>query len=250
MSVTIKFEVDKINQMMNYLRKLDNSMNKLLSELEINGSVILIGGAIRDALKQNYNPRDIDMILKLNRKANLDYILEMNNIKYRKNRFGGYKIFFDKTTFDIWTIENHWAFKNSLYEEKIENIEKTTFLNYDSLVYDYSSKELYKQYYDKCREEKVIDIIGNDKYIKENPSPDINIMRMLKIKRETNYQLSNRSYEYIYNYYKNCNNHNSNIDNILETAYLKHYGQIMNTQLKMYIIEFFSELEKGFFKRV
>ncbi|WP_061302236.1 hypothetical protein [Clostridium botulinum] len=241
MIIARKYEVNKINKMMNYFKKSDDSINNLLNILEENGKVILIGGAIRSALQERYNPRDIDIILKLNKNFNLDYILQRKKIKYKKNRFGGYKIFFNKIVFDIWKMEEHWAFKNCYYEEKIENIQKTTFLNYDSLVYDYSNNKLYKEYYEKCNENLVIDIIGNLDCIKENPSPDINIMRMLKIKSETNYKFSEISDSYIANYYKYCSNHDINLIDALEEAYKRHYEENITRELKKYIIEFFSK---------
>ncbi|MDU1601569.1 MAG: hypothetical protein E6845_01295 [Clostridium sp.] len=231
-----KDEIERIERMIQSLRNSDIAINSLLTALENISNLVIIGGALRSALQENYKLRDVDLILDPLKEYDIDKILlKLNNTRYKKNRFGGYKVIFNTTTFDIWTIHDHWGFKEKFYKENIENIEKTTLLNYDSLVYDYSNKILYSNNYENCIRRKIIDMIGKEEYIKNNPSPYINIMRMLKIKMETGYELSNRSYEYIKHYYNVCG---SNITDILINEYKNHY-KYLNRDFVNYVIDYF-----------
>lgn len=232
-----KDEIRRIEAMLKLLRNSDNEINSLLTALGDIGDLIIIGGALRAALQENYILRDVDVILKPVKKYSIDQILfNMNNIRYSKNRFGGYKVRFKTTTFDIWTIHDHWGFKEKFYNEDVKNIEKTTLLNYDSIVYDYSKKILYSNNYEKCIKRRIIDMIGDDEYIINNPSPYVNIMRMLKIKMETGYDLSDRSLKYIQYYYEICD---TNIVNILIKEYEKHY-KYLDPLFVNYIVSIFN----------
>lgn len=229
-----KEEIRRIEAMISSLRTSDRNIDSLLTALESTGDLIIIGGAIRSALQKDYKLRDVDLIFKSSKKCNLDSIIQQKNISYKKNRFNGYKIFFNNLSFDLWTMEDHWGFKKKFYEKNVKNIQQTTLLNYDSLVYDYSNKVLYNDNYRSCKSERIIDIIGTDEYVKNNPSPYINIMRILKIQMETGYKLSERSYDYIKYYYNKCDN----IINYLEKAYRYHYNKI-DEKFSKYIRNFF-----------
>lgn len=97
----------------------------------------LFGGGVRDLLNNNLDyVRDLDFVIKSsnNEIINLESYIP-NHISFKKNRFNGYKIFFDNFIMDIWDIKNTWAFKSNLLDDSVENLLNSVYLNIDSLLY-------------------------------------------------------------------------------------------------------------------
>lgn len=230
------FEERKIDKMLTELKRCE-AINDLFNVLEEGSQIILIGGALREAFKNNYTPRDVDIILNPYKESNIESMLRKANISFNKNRFGGYKVKLKKMIFDIWLMDNHLGFNLNIYEKRVENIKETTFLNYDSLVYDYTKKKLYKDYYEECNRRGIIDIIGEEEYVKKNPYPYTNIVRMLKIQKETRYELSERSLKYISSHYDE-----KRMYTLLMENYFRHYKEEMDKELKEYVLEFIKNL--------
>ena len=84
-------------------------------------------------------------------------------------------------------------------------------------------------------------MIGDEEYIKNNPSPYMNIMRMLKIQMETGYELSDRSCRYIQHYYDICN---TNIVEVLKKEYEKHYKSLDENFVNYISAIFYNQYER------
>lgn len=221
-----------ILKMVEYQKNKNNEFKDFFEELSDRYEIILIGGALRDALNQDFAPRDIDIIINDSNLDEFDKLLFEFKINYKNNRFGGYKLFFEDVQADVWSINKHYAFEHNYYQENVKNIVETTFLNYDSIVYDYKNKMLYDECYQECLEKKVIDLIGEEDYIEDNPTPDVNIARMLKIKNETNYIFSDRVVDYINQYYdKNCERKKWIIQYKLCKSFETHYKKKIDKKL-------------------
>ena len=217
----------KVDEYFTKLSYESKEIKNLLESLKKYGELILLGGAIRDILIKDDNPRDIDLIIDTNK--NLDANREIDKIldKYtacQKNRFGGYKLNIDGIELDIWTMDNHWAFKNKLLTRKIDNLKYSTFLNFDSIWYNLYNKERNNKYeytfFNDCIKNNQINIISNKKELVElNPTKDINIVRILNIKNEWNLDIGDSVKKYV-NSWVGANN---NWVDELYYAQIKHY---------------------------
>ncbi|MDR4938796.1 hypothetical protein RGU11_20650 [Rossellomorea marisflavi] len=198
------------------LQQEDIQITTLLSNLNQLGDLILVGGAIRDFAFLK-SPRDIDIIID-SEESNFDEAVKRFN--YRKNRFGGYKVFLDNVEFDIWGIKHNWAFKEKILDTQFKNISKGTFYNFDALALNISTSDLDADVFVESMKEKVLDITLKDEYIEQNPSPEVNIVRAFIIHKYWGLSFSNKVMNYISNW---SNKMDAPVD-ILRKAELKHYG--------------------------
>lgn len=163
----------------------------LFNELNNAGDLFLIGGVLREYLDNDAinSLRDIDIVIKINDTNVWNNIIKKYNPS--KNIFCGYKFICSEFIFDVWLIEETWAFKNNLVhynncDEFIENLQHTVFLNMDALVYDFKKGIWYKDKYDKAIKENTIDVV-----LKDNPQIPLNIVRLFVIKNRYNMKISN-----------------------------------------------------------
>ncbi|MEH3112558.1 hypothetical protein [Pedobacter terrae] len=113
-----------------------------LNELQHYTKVYLFSGLIRNYFLKVEEYRDIDIVLE--KALDIDYFF--GDRKITKNSFGGFKIFFNQSAMDLWFMENTWAFKNShntLNFQIRENIPRTAFFNFSSIVYLINWKKFY-----------------------------------------------------------------------------------------------------------
>ncbi|NUU58954.1 hypothetical protein [Paenibacillus agri] len=194
----------------------EDSVNTLFQRLESRGNVVIVGGTIRDILFNKKKPRDIDIILDTEDDVLDDVFVGM---KYSRNRFGGYKAIHNKQIFDIWTIRSNWAFKNNIVDTKVENIPKGCFYNLDAAYFNLATGEGEATYFKSALNNKRLDIILDEQYIDCNPSPEINIIRAMVLKKQYELSYSSRVKKYISNWL--CTIENPVIE--LKSAELKHY---------------------------
>ena len=132
-------------------------------------------------------------------------------------------------------MKDHVLFKKCIYQRGFNNLKNTTFINYDSLVYDIVNKELDIDNYIDCVSTNTIDFVGNDYAIEENNHVYLSIGKIFKICFEKNMNISERVYVYIMEKY---NNDSDFIEKIKE-EYSRHYGYNMSVELEEYINKFF-----------
>ena len=68
--------------------------------------IYLLGGAIRDLIYAK-QPKDLDFVVL--GKENTDFVLqvfEKFNIKYRFNRFGGFRLYYNNIKIDLWLSDD------------------------------------------------------------------------------------------------------------------------------------------------
>lgn len=233
---------DKILNMLDNQKK-DKKIKSLFDNFDSNNiHYILIGGAIRDVIN-NKQPRDIDLILNIDNEKVFEKIIYENKIIYKKNNFNGYKLFFDNICYDIWLLNNHYSFKESYYKKNIKNIKDTTFFNYDSLMFDVREQYLEMSYYEQCVKDKLIDLVGKDQVVNNNPTPVMNIAKAFKIKKETDYNLSEKLIDYIIRFIELKGSDNLYSEIIAE--YTRHYGSKVLDDYRIYIYETLNLLDKS-----
>jgi hypothetical protein len=164
--------------------------NDFILQLEKETELLLFGGCVRDYLDHNYEelPRDFDIVVKKDNNFSLKEYIKNTNCFFKENKFGGFKIHLDDLTFDIWEIHKTWAFKEQKVEYKSYiDLNKTVFLNIDSIFYNLNSCNLYNEEYLKAFRNNELDIILDD-----NPFPDLNITRALKYQSKYNLKFSSK----------------------------------------------------------
>lgn len=166
--------------------------NNLINQLNSCGEILLFGGAVREYVDNQFSnmPRDFDIVINKNDdKVDLDKILK--NFEYKKNRFNGYKVNVNDIEFDIWELENTWAFKenkiNCSKEEYKYKLQDTVFLNVDSVVYNLTDQKMFNEKYEYAMKNKEIDIV-----LEENPYKELNMIRAIELKNRYNMKLSKK----------------------------------------------------------
>lgn len=161
----------------------------------------LIGGAIRDFCFDK-TPKDLDFVINLSDKKLFNYI---KNYDFKINKFGGYKVFLDEMIVDVWSMDNHWAFKNNILPKCVENLEFTTFYNFDSLVFNLNNETLYSNCFLNGYNKKLLDITLDKKYFHRNPQKTSNVYKALKLADQLDLVFSSATIEYIKYWEQNFN---------------------------------------------
>lgn len=214
-------DVNKVFDFLSTEEAKDNLFRIFFGEIKSLGTPYLIGGAIRD-ICNNYKPRDIDVIIDCKRE-DLQSIASKYN--HRFNRFGGVKLEFQGLKIDIWTMSDNWAFKENVYLKSEENIEKGSFYNFDSIVINISTKQIYADFYNECIDNNCLDIIITQEVENLNPNPEINVLRAYYIEMKHGVRPSNRLKNYIQYWANSCNNP---VDRLKESE-LKHFQNYFST---------------------
>lgn len=158
------------------------------------GRVAIFGGMLRDlCIGGNlFFDSDVDLVFEPHEKTNLELLLK--NYKYELNSFGGYRIYLKKWQVDIWNIENTWAFKKNIVEnEGFKSLVKTTFFNWDAIVYEIDSGSIHTaEGYLKNLQERYLDINMID-----NPNILSTLVRALRMMIKLNARLSPRLRDFL-----------------------------------------------------
>ncbi|KQU09007.1 MULTISPECIES: hypothetical protein [Bacillus] len=172
-----RYEKEIKNRLIFLLGKDSNRLN-FIEELSNVGDLLFFGGSIRDICLFPDNPplpRDFDIAIKFKDKTNFDLITK----KYsnRRNRFGGFKFKIGNMEFDIWDLENTWAFKNTNLQASEENLAKSVYLNIDGIVYNFNKSKLYDELFRTSIKASKLDV-----NLEENPQVELNLLRALVFK--------------------------------------------------------------------
>ncbi|MCW9133890.1 hypothetical protein OF830_23940 [Bacillus paramycoides] len=181
MKTTIKSEIFSL------LQNYPESLNFIESLSEI-GELLFFGGSIRDYYIYNeYKnmPRDFDIAVKLNPKNEGSFTTFIEQYEFKKNRFGGYKVKIEGIEFDLWNLQNTWAFKEKKLIADEKNLAKSVFLSVDGIVYNFNQNILYDDDLKWSMDNKKINIVLND-----NPQKELNLLRALVFKRKYNFDFS------------------------------------------------------------
>ena len=207
--------------------KTDNDSYKFIMNLMNCYDLYLFGGGVRDFLNNDLDyARDLDFVIKS--KNNEDINLEKyipKHIKYKKNRFNGYKIFFENYIFDIWDIKNTWAFKYDILENSVENLLDSVYLNIDSLLYNLNENKYINNCDKTYKKIKQLDIV-----LKETPCEKLNLLRALVYKNKYSLKMSNNLKKQFYKY---INSNNEKLINEFMLLQKEHYNNYIYTRQEL-----------------
>jgi hypothetical protein len=112
------------------------SLVKKISSLD--GEFVVFGGVLRDLLHRRTGYMDVhDVDIVYDGLDEQDVLNALTDFNVRKNRFGGIKIEQDGNVFDLWRLQDTWAFQN--YPEgpwslRLEDLVLTTQLSVEAIV--------------------------------------------------------------------------------------------------------------------
>jgi len=155
---------------------------EFMMNLFISGTAYVVGGFVRDAIN-NKKSRDLDMIVSLSH-VDLENLLKKSRLHFSINRMLGIKIDLNGFEVDIWTIDNNWAFRDSVVKRNeeyiLDNISDGCFYNYDGLVVNVHTNNFRSNHYNDFVRESKLNIIQKSKYYKaKNPTIEANLLRAI-----------------------------------------------------------------------
>ncbi|NCI48325.1 hypothetical protein GWC95_00225 [Sediminibacterium roseum] len=178
--------------------------------------VFIFSGVIRNFFLGERNNRDIDIILE----NEIDLLEIFADAEIHKNSFGGYKIFYHKTTIDLWYLKQTWAFQNDHFPTFSFNLEAkipdTAFFNFSSAVYSFNDKTFY--YTDdfvRFLRDREIDFV-----YKKNPNPKLCVVNTLYYSDKYKLNIKDRLKKFIFELY------NEN-DKDYQSVQLRHFGIVI-----------------------
>lgn len=124
-----------------YLKEflLDSDSWNLLTLISEQTNVYIFSGVIRNFLLGYLENRDLDIVV-----GNLDDISiprkYLNNIYYKRNSFGGYKLKVGKIVVDMWELNNTWGIRRLKLRNTPYSLIRTAFFNFSSIVYDFNNE--------------------------------------------------------------------------------------------------------------
>lgn len=105
----------------------------------------IFGGMIRDIglYGRKGFVSDIDLVVDSSQEALLQALQSLSIENLSMNKLGGIRFRYSGIDFDIWCIQDTWAFKNSIVKfEEPHSLLKTTLMSWDSVLYDVKRKHV------------------------------------------------------------------------------------------------------------
>lgn len=140
-------EIDLKRRMDRFLKSDHHNrfeVREFIDEFMTIGELAIFGGAVRDiGVRTNHVlPNDVDLVIKTEDSMAFEEKISKYNVY--KNKFGGYRVTLDEWKIDIWELNNTWAFTNNYVNgDSFEDLVKTTFFDWDAVVYDLTNSRFY-----------------------------------------------------------------------------------------------------------
>jgi hypothetical protein len=196
-----------------------NGLIAVVSEvrkLRLEGFVF--GGVIRDIWFKGPRafPRDVDLVFERSSFEKFQHVFAPWIV--HRNRFGGLYLRIGWVDFDVWPLDETWAFKNCAnITPSFRNLPDTTFLSIDAIAIELSPpngrfRRIYEnRFFDSITTQTI------DLNFSNNPFPALSILRTLVLSHRLQYRLTDRLAEYIFREFPKIGL------KALEDACLKHY---------------------------
>lgn len=157
-----------------YNRKEVFDVLKTLSPM---GDVAIFGGMLRDLCFGGNSKFCSDVDIVIDTKDEEALLRKLKPYPLEFNSFGGYRINLSKWRLDVWPLSKTWAFREGYVKDAtFENLVKTTFFNWDAIVYVKKNNKIYsKEIYLETLKSRILDI-----NLEPNPNPLGAIVRSLR----------------------------------------------------------------------
>lgn len=154
---------------------------------------VIFGGMLREFGLGNIRSftSDIDLVSNAKRHEILDAIVHFSPTE---NRFGGFRFSVDGQKFDLWALEDTWAFRAGLVEGRnFTNLLDTTFFNIDAIAYHIGKRQfLHAPHYETILEKRLLDL-----NLRQNPYPGEMALKATRMACEKGFSLTPRLSAYI-----------------------------------------------------
>lgn len=140
---------------------------RLMDELAKQTHVYIFSGVIKNFLLGFLEHRDLDLVVCHSHKLqfHIGKLLSLGLSEIKRNKFNGVKLVLDNMEVDIWRIEDTMGIVDMQLLSTPENLLKTCFFNFSSIVYDYNdSRFIYGEDFCKFLLTRELDVV-----YEENP---------------------------------------------------------------------------------
>ena len=189
----------RVNWFLHDYGKYRGPMMEVLADFRTTDcNAFIFGGLLRDLMvsRLKSKPRDIDIVIGQTSAESM--ATSFSRHLKRRTRFGGLHLSNEGWLFDVWPLEDTWAFRNGLgLAADFAELPKTTFLNVEAVVIELSARPgkmrcVYSAGFFEGIANKIIDI-----NLEENPFPALCVVRSLITAARLQFCLSPRLAQYI-----------------------------------------------------
>lgn len=139
----------------------------------------IFGGMIRDIglFGRKGFTSDIDIVIDGNHDVLHRLLSHFHIEQVAVNKLGGVRFSYRGIDFDIWSLQETWAFKNNIIEfEEPDSLLKTTLMSWDSVLYDVRRKTVITtEYYLNDLHQKRLELV-----LPTNPNQAASVVRILR----------------------------------------------------------------------
>ncbi|GAB2678220.1 hypothetical protein GCM10027036_34840 [Flavihumibacter cheonanensis] len=205
-----------------YLKELlDKEVFSFLIDLSKLDSLYLFSGIIRNYFLGVKEVRDVDIMID----SSKDISGFVSKFKHRKNSYGGYKIFINDTTVDLWYLQDTWALHNSqkVIEFELEKyIPNTAFFNFSSILYSFEENSfIYTKYFLRFLRDKKIDYV-----FEPNANYALCVVNSFYYQDKLKLDFTDKLKEYLQKLNKKYSSDYENVQ-------LKHFGEIIYSKTEI-----------------
>lgn len=199
-----------------YLREaLEGELFDFIETLAERTKVYVFSGIIRNYFLHNYLVRDVDLVVE----SDDEIQMLLNDVDYRINSFGGFKIQIGRKNVDLWRIDKTWALNHQqlVLDLDLEKfIPSTAFFNFSAVVYSINERRfIYKKEFLSFLSTKTIDYV-----YAPNANESLCVVNTLYYSDKYHLKIGNKLQKLIVDWHKSS-------DKNYEDVQLKHFGKII-----------------------
>ncbi|MEL4014671.1 hypothetical protein [Dryocola clanedunensis] len=214
--------------------------NTLLEALSRHAHLYIFGGMIRDiglsGKKDDFS--DIDLVFSGTREELVNALKYVGIDSFLENKFGGYRLKHFQVEYDIWSLEDTWAFREKLISlDTIHSLLHTPLMTWDAVIYDVKEKRLITP------PNYLQDLINRrlDLVLEQNPNEKGSIIRILRtIYAKDVITLGSKLCDYL-----RCNLNRYNREELLDYELLHFGSNIMNHTRIEKLVNTLQECQEG-----
>lgn len=223
--------------------------NEFIMNLLVYGTAYVVGGFVRDSINGRKS-RDLDMIVSIPH-SQLECLLKGSNLDYSINRMLGIKIKLNDFEIDIWSIDNNWAFRDSVVKRNeeyiLDNISDGCFYNYDGLVINIHTNNFRSNHYNDFVKKRQLDIIQKSQCYKlKNPTVEGNILRAIYLNEVYGVDITSNCMSYLVKMISNVSE-NYNLKDRLNFYLMKYekYNEVLTIEDVMHTIKIINYIHRN-----
>ena len=170
--------VKRIRRFLLRERKRDEVLSSLLDHLASSEDVYLFGGVIRDIALYGISGLECDIdLVYVGSHEQIDAMVKKNDFRFKRNRFGGFRVETKRWFVDLWSAEDTWAFrKGGCQYDGVESLLGTTITNWESILCRLEGWELvYRENYFRDLNDRYLHVVFD-----KNPNPLGMYVRILR----------------------------------------------------------------------